>query len=54
MPKNRKPVEDRNPEDHWEAAEESLELAKALTGQGGISDPERSERGQAVRNGKCP
>ena len=34
----RKPPEERKPEDYREAAEDSLELAKVLAGQGGMSD----------------
>src|SRR5437763_8315701 len=38
MPKKRKPHEERKPEDYMEAADNALELAKVLAGQGGISD----------------
>src|SRR5712691_4452509 len=38
MRKKRKPHEERKPEDYMEAANDSLELAKVLAGQGGISD----------------
>ena len=38
MSKNRKPFEERKPEDYMEAADNSMELAKVLAGQGGISD----------------
>lgn len=36
--------EDRKPEDYRRAAEDSLELAKVLAGQGGISDQDFLER----------
>ena len=38
MRKKRKPHEERKPEDYREAAQDALELAKVLAGQGGISD----------------
>ena len=44
MPKRRKPHEERKPEDYMEAADNALELAKALAGQGGISDQDFLER----------
>jgi hypothetical protein len=44
MRKNRKPPEERKPEDYMEAADSALELAKALVGQGGISDQDFLER----------
>src|SRR5260370_1352263 len=44
MRKKRKPHEERKPEDYREAAENSLELAKVLAGQGGISDQDFLER----------
>jgi hypothetical protein len=44
MPKKRKPHGERKPEDYREAAENSLELAKALAGQGGIVDQDFLER----------
>jgi hypothetical protein len=44
MCKNRKPHEERKPKDYREAAENSLELAKVLAGQGGISDQDFLER----------
>src|SRR2546422_1654553 len=44
MRKNRKPHEERKPEDYRKAAEDSLELAKVLAGQGGISDQDFLER----------
>jgi hypothetical protein len=44
MRKKRKPLEQRKSEDYREAAEDSLELAKVLAGQGGISDEDFLER----------
>jgi hypothetical protein len=44
MPKKRKPHEGRKPEDYMEAADNALELAKVLAGQGGISDQGFLER----------
>jgi len=44
MSKKRKPHEERTPEDYMEAAEDSMELAKALAGEGGISDQDFLER----------
>ena len=44
MRKNRKPLEERKPEDYREAADDSLELAKVLAGQGQISDQDFLER----------
>src|SRR5437773_12572083 len=44
MPRKRKPHEERKPEDYMEAADNALELAKALAGQGGISDQDFLER----------
>jgi hypothetical protein len=44
MSKRRKPHEERKPEDYMEAAEDSLELAKVLAGQGAISDQDFLER----------
>src|SRR5436309_6847704 len=44
MRKKRKPMEQRKPEDYMEAADNALELAKALAGQGGISDQDFLER----------
>src|SRR2546430_12503412 len=44
MPKKRKPHEERRPEDYMEAADNALELAKVLAGQGGISDQDFLER----------
>jgi len=42
--RKRKPHEERKPEDYMEAADNALELAKALAGQGGISDQDFLER----------
>src|SRR6201981_2638232 len=44
MPRKRKPHEERKPEDYMEAADNALELAKVLAGQGGISDQDFLER----------
>ena len=44
MSKKKKPFEERKPEDYMEAAENSMELAKVLAGQGGISDQDFLER----------
>ncbi|HBI43794.1 MAG TPA: hypothetical protein DDY78_13225 [Planctomycetales bacterium] len=44
MRKKRKPLEERKPEDYKEAADDPLELAKVLAGQGGISDQDFLER----------
>ena len=44
MPNRRKPHEERTAEDYRQAAEDSLELAKALAGQGGIGDQDFLER----------
>ena len=44
MSKKRKPREKRTSEDYMEAADNSLELAKVLGGQGGISDQDFLER----------
>jgi hypothetical protein len=44
MPTKRKPHEDRTPEDYAEAADDSLELAKVLAGEGTISDQDFLER----------
>jgi hypothetical protein len=44
MRKKRKPLEERKPEDYREAADNALELAKALAGQGGSSDQDFLER----------
>jgi hypothetical protein len=44
MPKKPKPHKERRPEDFMEAAENALEMAKALAGEGGISDLDFLER----------
>src|SRR2546430_8127849 len=44
MRKKTKPHEERKPEDYMEAADNALELAKVLAGQGGISDQDFLER----------
>jgi hypothetical protein len=44
MSRKRKPPADRKPEDYREAAEDSLELAKVLAGQGTMSDQDFLER----------
>lgn len=44
MGKKRKPHEERKSEDYMEAADNALELAKVLAGQGGISDQDFLER----------
>ena len=44
MDKKRKPLETRKSEDYREAAENSLELAKVLAGQGAIGDQDFLER----------
>ena len=44
MSNKRKPPEERKPEDYMESANDSLELAKVLAGQGGISDQDFLER----------
>src|SRR5207302_10708267 len=44
MPKKKEPQEERKPEDYRQAAEDSLELAKVLAGQGGVSDQDFLER----------
>ena len=44
MPRKRKPHDERKPEDYMEAADNALELAKALAGEGGISDQDFLER----------
>jgi hypothetical protein len=44
MRKKRKPLAERRPEDYRAAADDSLELAKVLAGQGGISDQGFLER----------
>jgi hypothetical protein len=45
MGKKRKPQAERKPEDYREAADNSMELAKVLVGQGGISDQAFKDRG---------
>src|ERR1700739_1277299 len=42
--KKRKPHQGRKPEDYMEAADNALGLAKALAGQGGISDQDFLKR----------
>ncbi len=44
MRKRRKPPEERTADDYRQAAEDSLELAKVLAGQGGVSDQGFLER----------
>jgi len=44
MSEKREPLEGREPKDYKEAANDSLELAKVLAGQGGISDQDFLER----------
>jgi hypothetical protein len=44
MNKKRKPREERRPKDYKEAANDSLELAKVLAGQGHIGDQDFLER----------
>ena len=44
MREKRKPPEERKPEDYMEAADNALELAKVLAGQGGVSDQDFLER----------
>ena len=44
MTKKRKPHEERTSEDYRRAADDSLELAKVLAGQGAISDEDFLER----------
>src|SRR5881394_3201838 len=44
MSKKRKPPEERKPEDYREAADDSLELARVLAGQGAMSDQSFLER----------
>ena len=44
MKKKRKPLEERSAEDYREAADDSLELAKVLAGQGTMSDQDFLER----------
>src|SRR5277367_5168 len=44
MRNKRKPPEERTPEDYMAAADNALEAAKVLAGQGGISDQDFLER----------
>jgi hypothetical protein len=44
MPKKPKPHAERKPEDYMEAAENALEMAKVLAGEGGISDQDFLQR----------
>ena len=44
MGKKRKPHEDRTADDYLNAADDALELAKTLAGQGGISDQDFLKR----------
>ena len=44
MRKNRKPHEERKPEDYREAADNALELAKVLAGYGEVSGQDFLER----------
>jgi hypothetical protein len=44
MRKKRKPHDERKSEDYMEAADNALELAKVLAGEGGISDQDFLER----------
>jgi hypothetical protein len=44
MRNTRKPHAERTPEDYMEAADNALELAKALAGRGGMSDRDFLER----------
>ncbi len=44
MGKRRKPHEERKTEDYIEAADNAMELAKVLAGEGGISDQDFLER----------
>ena len=44
MHKKRKPHEERESEDYMEAADNALELAKVLAGQGGIGDQDFLKR----------
>ncbi len=38
MPKKAKPHAERKPEEYMETTENALEMAKVLTGEGGIGD----------------
>jgi hypothetical protein len=42
--KKRKPLAERTPEDYMGAADEAMELAKVLAGQGGMSDQDFLQR----------
>jgi hypothetical protein len=42
--RKKKPFEERKAEDYRQAADDAMELAKALAGQGGISDQDFLER----------
>ncbi len=44
MSNKRKPFEERTPEDYMAAADNAMEMAKCLAGQGGISDQDFLER----------
>ena len=44
MPRKRKPHEESKPKDYMEAADNALELAKVLAGQGGVGDQDFLER----------
>jgi hypothetical protein len=44
MGKKRKPFEERKPEDYREAANDSMEMAKVLAGQGAIGDQDFLQR----------
>jgi len=44
MSENKKPLEERKSEDYRAAADDSMELAKVLAGQGGISDQDFLQR----------
>jgi hypothetical protein len=44
MPNKRKPPEERTAEDYREAAENSMELAKTLAGEGGVGDQDFLQR----------
>jgi hypothetical protein len=44
VPKRRKPHGERKPEDYMEAADNALDLAKVLAGQGEVSDQDFLER----------
>ena len=48
MHKKTKPHQPRTPQDYLDAAEDALELAKALAGEGNISDREAMEEKQVL------